>query len=137
MGAAVPLDRVGMARLFVRGLGLARVGAGLVQAGAPRLFLDRVMDSPAPSATPAPAWRMKGGRDLALGLLALTAGDDRALQRHAAAAVLIDGVDGLAVLADARAHLSSRVHPAGAVLGGVVAAAALWSAATLRHTTAA
>lgn len=121
-----------LARLFAVGLGLVRLGWGGVQVVTPGLFARAIgVDGAASSPV---AWRMKGGRDIALGLAALMADrrdDVQLLALVSAAAVVVDGVDGVAVHADAGRALRWPVHPWGAWLGYGVAATAAVAAAVL------
>lgn len=121
-----------LARLLVTGLGAARLGEGIVEVAAPGWFLAR-LGTPDTPAQVHLGFRMKGGRDAALGLLTLFAlGDDDRLADLAVAAVAVDAVDGLAVAMDGGRTLGPPVDPAGAVLGVATAAAAWWAARQLR-----
>lgn len=121
-----------IARVLVRGLGGARLLQGTAEVLAPRRFLG-VLGT---AETPAPVhlgFRMKGGRDVALGLLTARArSDDARLADLALAAVVVDGVDGLAVALDRGRTLGPPVDPWGGVLGAAVAVAALWASRALR-----
>ncbi len=121
-----------LARLLVLGLGAARLVEGVGATVATRPFLRLLgADEPEPGAVA--GFRMKSGRDVALGLLTLAAArDDRRLAELAATAVVVDGVDGLAMALDGRATFGTPTYPAGAVLGVVVAGAAAWAARELR-----
>ena len=117
----------GAAITFALGLAVARVVVGLVETLFPRLFL-RVLGHRG-SATPGAAvgFRMKGGRDLGVGLLTLgaaLAGDRSSVATLTATGVVIDAVDGLAVARDGGETLRRPVFPSGATLGYVVAAGA-------------
>ncbi|CAN5172007.1 hypothetical protein BH23ACT9_BH23ACT9_21460 [soil metagenome] len=121
-----------LARLFVLGLGAARVGAGMAQVVAPRVFLTSIGAPEAPAQTQM-GFRMKGGRDVAMGLMTWAArGDDDRLAEIAMAAVVIDLVDGSSVVLDRGRTLGPPADPLGAVLGFGVAAAAWWAARGLR-----
>ena len=127
-----PATRRRLARLFVIGLGAARLGEGAVEVAAPGWFLAR-LGTPHSPAQVHLGFRMKGGRDAALGLLTVAAlGDDRRLADLAAAAVVVDAADGLAVALDRGRTLGPPVDPAGAVLGFATAAVAWWAAHQLR-----
>lgn len=126
----------GAAIAFALGLGVARVVGGLVEVLFPRLFLQVVGRSG--SATPGAAvgFRMKGGRDLAIGLSTLAAatnGDRLAVANMTALGTIIDAVDGLAVARDAGESMRRPVFPLGAWLGYVVGAAAAAAAGVLRR----
>jgi hypothetical protein len=121
-----------LGRLFVLGLGVARIAAGTVQTASPRTFLG-LLGTPDTPAQTQMGFRMKGGRDLALGLLTLASrDDDDRLADLALAAVVLDGVDGVAVALDRGRTLGAPVDPAGAVLGFAVAGMAVWAARSLR-----
>lgn len=121
-----------IARLLVLGLGVARLGEGVVEVSAPRWFLARLGTAETPAQVHL-GFRMKGGRDVALGLLTLFAvGDDDRLGDLAMATVVVDGADGLAVALDGGRTLGPPVDRAGAVLGFATAAAAWWATRQLR-----
>lgn len=117
----------GLAINFGLGLAVARVVVGLVEVVFPKLFL-RVLGRRG-SATDGAAlgFRMKGGRDVALGLATLGAaalGDRGTFAQLTAAGVIIDGVDGLAVARDEGAAMRGFVTAGGSKLGYAVAGAA-------------
>ena len=121
---------------FALGLGVARVASGVVETLFPRLFL-RLVGRP-DSATPGAAvgFRMKGGRDLAIGLATLAAatnGDRAGVANMTALGVVIDGVDGLAVARDRGASLVGPVARLGSVLGYAVAVGAGVATVVLRR----
>lgn len=111
------------ADLFALGLAAARAGEGAIEVLAPDLFVGLIGTgrvSTAPGATL--PWRMKGGRDLALGLATLAAaatGRRGVVGMLTGTGLVIDTVDGLAVLADDGASLRAPVHPLGG-WGGIV-----------------
>ncbi len=116
-----------MAINFGLGLAVARLVVGLTEVLFPKLFL-RVLGRRG-SATDGAAlgFRMKGGRDVALGLATLGAaalGDRSAFAQLTAAGVIIDGVDGLAVARDDGAAMRGFVTSGGSLLGYVVAGGA-------------
>ncbi len=117
----------GAAIAFGLGLAVARVVAGAVEVLFPRLFLRVLGRRGTATDGAALGFRMKGGRDVAIGLATLGAaalGDRSAFAQLTAAGLLIDGVDGAAVAADEGRTLRRPVHPAGAYLGYAVAAGA-------------
>ncbi len=121
-----------LARLVVVGLGVARLAEGVLEAADPQSFL-KLIGAPAPGPGTALGFRMKGGRDIAVGLSTLAArGDDRALAAAALGAVVIDAVDGIGVAIDGGRTLNPPVYPGGAILGMVTAAVMVWAARTLR-----
>lgn len=109
------------------GLAVARFAIGLVEVVFPRLFL-RVLGRRG-SATDGAAlgFRMKGARDVGIGLATLGAaalGDRSTFAQLTAAGVVIDGIDGLAFARDGGASLRRVVQPGGVWIGYAVAAAA-------------
>lgn len=121
------------ARTFAIGLGAARVGAGLVQVLLTRRFLTAIGAHQPVQPGTLLGFRMKGARDLALGVGTLSvARDDRALSRTCDAAVVIDGIDGIAVLADRRRTFGPPVGLVGGPAGLVVAVVASWAGRVLR-----
>ena len=129
----------GAAIAFALGLGVARVVAGLAEVLFPRLFLRAVGTSGAATPGAAVGFRMKGGRDLAIGLSTLasaTNGDREGVATMTALGVIVDAIDGLAVSRDGGRAIGRPVFPHGATLGYVVAAAAAWAATVLRRPTA-
>ncbi|MGI9018639.1 MAG: hypothetical protein ACR2HR_16300 [Euzebya sp.] len=121
------------ARLFLLGLGAARLVEGLYAVVATDSFL-RVLGSEIHVPGARAGFRMKSGRDVALGLLSLTAvGDDARLADLAMTTVVVDTVDAAAVLIDGRQAFGSPVFPAGAVLGLGVALTAAFAARSLRR----
>ncbi|MEE8600810.1 hypothetical protein [Euzebya tangerina] len=127
------LNRRRTARLFIIGLGVARLVEGTAATISPGPVLDIIGDDISTADSRA-SFRMKSGRDVALGLMTLKAmRDDRRLAELALASVVVDAVDGLAVTLDGRDAFGAPVYPAGAVLGFAVAGAAAWSARALRR----
>ena len=132
-------DRLeGLAINFGLGLATARLVVGLVEVLFPRLFL-RVLGRRG-SATDGAAlgFRMKGGRDVAIGLASLGAaamGDRDTFAQLTAAGVVIDGVDGLAVSRDGGSAMRGFVTGGGSRLGYVVAAGAAAAAWVLGRDT--
>ena len=117
----------GAAIAFGLALAVARVIAGSVEVLFPRLFLRALGHRGSATDGAALGFRMKGGRDVAIGLTTLGAaalGDRSTFAQLTAAGVVIDGVDGLAVARDGGRTLRRPVHPSGAWLGYVVAAGA-------------
>lgn len=117
----------GAAITFALGLAVARVAAGLVETLFPRLFLRVLGHRGTATSGAAMGFRMKGGRDLGIGLLTLGAafaGDRSSVATLTATGVVIDAVDGLAVARDAGETMRRPVFPQGATLGYVVAAGA-------------
>ena len=126
----------GAAITFALGLGVARVVAGLVEVLFPKLFLRAVGTSGAATPGAAVGFRMKGGRDLAIGLATLAAatnGDRQGVANMTALSIIVDAVDGLAVARDRGGAIARPVFPHGATVGYVVAAGAAWAAAVLRR----
>lgn len=128
----------GMAISFGLGLALARVVFGLVEVLFPKLFL-RVLGRRG-SATDGAAlgFRMKGGRDVGIGLATLGAaalGDRSTFAQLTAAGVVIDGIDGLAVARDDGAAMRGFVTTGGSLLGYAVAAGAAAAAWVLGRDT--
>lgn len=112
---------------FGLGLAAARVAAGTVEVLFPRLFLRTLGHRGSATDGAALGFRMKGGRDVAIGLATLGAaalGDRSTFAQLTAAGVIIDGVDGVAVARDGGRTLRRPVHPSGAWLGYAVAAGA-------------
>lgn len=112
---------------FALGLAGARVVSGVVETLFPKLFLRVLGTSGAATPGAALGFRMKGGRDLAVGVATLVAaarGDRRTVAGLTSTGIVIDLVDGLAVAADAGESLRRPVHPWGAWLGYVVAVGA-------------
>ncbi len=120
-----------LARLVVTGLGATRLVEGVVESAAPGAFITRIgATDPGPGTLM--GFRMKGGRDAGLGVMTLlSVGDDRALARLAVGAIVVDAVDGLAVVMDRGRTFGPPVQPMGAVLGFVTAGVAAWAARTL------
>lgn len=121
----------GAAISFGLGLAVARLAAGLVEVLFPRMFLRVLGRRGAATDGAALGFRMKGGRDVAIGLATLGAaamGDRATFAQLTAAGVIIDGVDGLAVARDDGASMRGFVTGAGAWLGYAVAAGAAASA---------
>ena len=117
----------GAAIAFGLGLAVARVVAGTVEVLFPRLFLRALGRRGSATDGAALGFRMKGGRDVAIGLTTLGAaalGDRSTFAQLTAAGVVVDGIDGLAVARDGGRTLRRGVHPSGAWLGYVVAVAA-------------
>lgn len=117
----------GAAIAMALGLGVARVLGGLVEVLFPRLFLRVVGRRGAATDGAAVGFRMKGGRDLAVGLATLAAatnGDREGVANMTVLGVIVDGIDGLAVSRDGGRSLRCPVFPWGATLGYAVAAAA-------------
>jgi hypothetical protein len=117
----------GLAIRFGLALAVARVGAGLVEVLFPKLFLRVVGKRGSATDGAALGFRMKGGRDVGVGLATLGAaalGDRSTFAQLTAAGIVIDGVDGLAVAADEGAALRGFVTRFGAPLGYAVAAGA-------------
>jgi hypothetical protein len=72
--------------------------------------------------------RIAGGRDIALGLLALAARDDRkALRIAALAAAAVDASDAVTFGVAAREPIARRAGLAGVVSGGAAAIAGAWA----------
>jgi hypothetical protein len=124
----VPQHRsLNLARTFAVGLGVARVAACSVEVVAPGWFLRRIGRPEADTPSARQGFRMKGGRDVALGLCTLAAagtGDDDALRAWTATAVLVDAVDGAAVHLDRGRSMRAPISGGGAWLGYAVAAGA-------------
>lgn len=122
----------GVAINFGLGLAVARVAGGLVEVLFPKLFLRLLGHRGSATDGAALGFRMKGGRDLAVGLATLGAaamGDRATFAQLTAAGLVIDGIDGLAVARDKGETLRRPVHSTGAWLGYAVAggaAAAAW-----------
>lgn len=118
--------------VFALGLALARVASGLVETMFPKLFLRVLGHRGAATDGAAMGFRMKGGRDLGIGLMTLGAafaGERDQVATFTAAGVVIDTIDGLAVARDGGRSMRRPVFPAGAWLGyvvGALAAAAAW-----------
>lgn len=128
----------GAAIAFALGLGAARVLGGLVEALFPRLFLRVVGHRGSATDGAAVGFRMKGGRDLAIGLATLAAatnGDREGVANMTALGVVVDAVDGLAVSRDRGRSLRRPVSPHGATLGYAVAAGAALASIVLRRPT--
>ncbi len=127
-GSTPVIDRV--ATSFALGLAIARVVVGFAEVVFPKLFL-RVLGKPG-TATDGAAlgFRMKGGRDLGVGLITLGAamnGDREAVAQLTATGLVIDVVDGLAVHRAREETLRRPLYPLGAYGGyavGIAAAAA-------------
>ncbi|CAN5191846.1 hypothetical protein BH20ACT8_BH20ACT8_21690 [soil metagenome] len=83
--------------LTATALALARVAAGLAMLLLPAVSW-RVLAGRSPGAETRAAVRIAGGRDLALGIGALTAADDVELARWVRAGALADAGDGIAQL---------------------------------------
>ena len=130
---------------FGLGLAAARIVVGTTEVLFPKLFLRALGRRGSATDGAALGFRMKGGRDAAIGLATLGAaalllglslaavrfalGDRSTFAQLTAAGVIIDGVDGLAVARDGGRTLRSPVHPVGAWLGYAVAlgaAVAAW-----------
>jgi hypothetical protein len=120
-GTATTAER--LATNFALGLALARVVVGFAEVVFPRLFL-RFLGKPG-TATEGAAlgFRMKGGRDLGVGLVTLGAamhGDRGAVAQLTATGVIIDAVDGLAVHRAGPDVLRRPLYPLGAYGGYAV-----------------
>ena len=122
----------GMAIAFGLGLAVARVVAGAVEMLFPKLFLTALGKRGGATDGAALGFRMKGGRDFAIGLATLGAaamGDRSTFAQLTATGVIVDTVDGVAVARDEGRTLRRPVHPTGAWLGyavGGAAAVAAW-----------
>lgn len=117
----------GLAIQFGLALAVARVAAGLVEVLFPKLFLRVVGRRGSATDGAALGFRMKGGRDVGVGLATLGAaalGDRSTFAQLTAAGIVIDGIDGIAVARDEGAALHSFVSRFGAPLGYAVAAGA-------------
>ncbi len=119
---------------FSLGLAAARVVVGFLEVVFPTLFL-RLLGKPG-TATRASAmgFRMKGGRDLGVGLVTLGAaftGDKETVAQLTATGVVIDAVDGLAVHRAGAEVLRRPLYPWGAWGGYAVGAAAAVAALVL------
>jgi len=128
----------GMAINFGLGLAFARVAAGLVEVLFPKLFLRVLGRRGVATDGAALGFRMKGGRDVAIGLATLGAaavGDRSTFAQLTAAGLVIDGIDGLAVARDHGITLRGPVHRAGAQLGYAVAVGAALAAWALGRDT--
>lgn len=130
------LDRQRLARTFTLALATVRVLAGSAEVLAPRAVLRLLGNADVdPSRSPGAVlgYRMKGGRDVALGLGALLAARRGAPSERGwtEAAVVVDGLDGVAVLADSGQALRPWVARLGGPLGFAVGAAAAWAARNL------
>lgn len=128
----------GLAIKFGLALAVARVGAGLVEVLFPKLFLRVVGKRGSATDGAAIGFRMKGGRDVGVGLATLGAaalGDRSTFAQLTAAGIVIDGIDGLAVARDEGAALRGVVTRFGAPLGYAVAAAAAVAAWVLGRDT--
>lgn len=109
------------------GLAVARLVVGLVEVLFPRLFLLVLGRKGAATDGAALGFRMKGGRDVAVGLASLGAaamGDRGTFAQLTAAGVIIDGIDGLAVRRDGGSAMRGFVTGGGSRLGYAVAASA-------------
>lgn len=121
----------GAAIAFALGLAVARVAVGLVEVLFPKLFLRVLGHGGSATDGAAVGFRMKGGRDLGVGLLTLGAaatGDRTAVAQLTATGVVIDAVDGLAVARDGGRTLRRPLHPLGAYGGYLVAVGAALAA---------
>ena len=120
---------------FSVGLAAARVGAGLLEVVAPGTFLGLIGTRHANTASARAGFRMKGGRDLGVGmatLLAARRGDVAGVRAGNIAAVAIDVVDGLTVASEDGAEtFRFPIHPAGSWLGYAVSVAAAAAVAVL------
>lgn len=128
----------GAAISFGLALAVARVVAGSVEVLFPKLFLRALGRRGSATDGAALGFRMKGGRDVAIGLATLGAaamGDRSTFAQLTAAGVIIDGVDGAAVARDEGRTLRAPVHPTGAWLGYAVAAGAAVAAWVLGRDT--
>lgn len=117
----------GLAIRFGLGLAVARLVAGLVEVLFPKVFLRVLGRRGSATDGAAVGFRMKGGRDVALGLATLGAaamGDRGTFAQLTAAGVIIDGIDGLAVARDEGAAMRGFVTGSGSRLGYAVAGAA-------------
>lgn len=117
----------GLAIRFGLGLAVARLVAGLVEVLVPKAFLRVLGQRGSATDGAALGFRMKGGRDVALGLATLGAaalGDRGTFAQLTAAGVIIDGIDGLAVARDEGAAMRGFVTGSGSKLGYAVAGAA-------------
>jgi|AntRauTorcE11897_2_1112592.scaffolds.fasta_scaffold57143_2 hypothetical protein len=126
----------GAAIAFALGLAFARVGGGLVEVLFPKLFLRIVGRKGSATDGAALGFRMKGGRDVAIGLATLAAATNRdriAVANLTATGIVVDAIDGLAVHRDGGQSLRSPVFPHGAWLGYLVAIVAGLAAAILRR----
>lgn len=126
------MDEHALARSFAVGLGAARLAVGLGEVMATRRYLALLGGGGADDDAAALWLRMKGARDLVLAVLTLSvAGHDRRLAALTSTGVVIDTIDGIAVLADRGHSLRPAVHVLGGVLGLCVGAASAWAWATL------
>lgn len=117
----------GMAINVGLALAVARFAIGLVEVVFPRLFLRVLGRRGTATDGAALGFRMKGARDVGIGLATLGAaalGDRSTFAQLTAAGVVIDGIDGLAFSRDGGASLRRVVQPGGAWIGYAVAAAA-------------
>ena len=117
----------GLAIRFGLGLAVVRLVAGLVEVLFPKAFLRVLGRKGAATDGAALGFRMKGGRDVAMGLAALGAaamGDRATFAQLTAAGVIADGVDGLAVARDAGSAMRGFLTGTGARVGYAMAAGA-------------
>jgi hypothetical protein len=117
-----PLGR--QAALAIAG-GRIAIGASAFLATRPAL---KLLGFPEPDAAGLALARMAGGRDLALGLLALAAHEDRkALRIAALAGAAVDASDALTFGLAARDPLTRRAGLGGIALGSAAAIGGAWA----------
>jgi hypothetical protein len=126
-----PIDDLGRTALL--GIAAARVaiGAGALFASRPAL---RALGFPQPGATANALAKLAGGRDIALGALALLARDEPALLRTTGlVAAAVDAADALTFgFAARRKDGIGQAGLLGAVSGSAAAIGGLWAAHRLR-----
>jgi hypothetical protein len=122
MGRRARARRAEQAEGYAALIGLTRVAWGAAQVLAPGLVGRFLLRPTAGRATP--AWRMKGARDLLLGIAAVAADDRRALATWTWVGALVDVGDTLATGLDRGRVLRPTVTVLGTLVGVATAAAA-------------
>jgi hypothetical protein len=119
------IDRLGRQTVLAIAAGRIAIGAGAVFATRPAL---KALGFAEVDAAGTALGRIAGGRDIALGLLALAARDDRkALRIAALAGAAIDASDAVIFGVAAKDPVARRAGIGGVVCGGAAALTGAWA----------
>ena len=119
------VDPLGRQAVLAIASGRIAIGAGALIGTRPAL---KLLGFPEPDAAGLALARMAGGRDLAIGLLALAAREDRkALRIAALAGAAVDASDAIAFGLAARDPIARRAGLGGIVLGSAAAIGGAWA----------
>lgn len=119
------IDRIGRDTVLAIAAGRIGIGVGALLATKPAL---RALGFPPTDSAAASLARVAGSRDIALGLLAFAAREDRAAMRTAAIiAAAVDATDAVAFAAAGRDPQLRRASFSGALSGSAAALAGAWA----------